>query len=240
VIYDARCEIGSGFDANAVATRLPAMPHDFGTMPLFDVRTGHGQHVMERTYDVIRALFEREAGLCWALDAQCYAIPVLTVPNIGQIPSISANELLALVLEQGSTFTYAAPQASIFDPLFKDVERLSNDLYEVVQSMAINAAAIPQAGRLSGDAVTAMRSPMQALLKSFAWPIKETLQRALEAIAKYRGEDVEIELTGMDDPADVDMEDMQAAVGSVKPEGEDDGEVAQRPEGDKSRNQSQF
>lgn len=219
-IYEALADLGGSFGPKDKARMISRSTHDFGRLPIFDLRASTSSWVMDRTFDVIKALFEREAGVTWALDAQCYAIPVLTLPNIGNIPTIFGNELMALVLENGSTLTFSAPPANIFEPLFRDIERLSSDLYETVQSMAINAAAIPQAGRLSGEAVDTMRKPLTTLLKSFAWPVKEALQRTLEALAKYRGEDLEITLEGFDNPSDVQMEDLKEAVDGSKPEPE--------------------
>jgi hypothetical protein len=211
-IYSAEKDIGSGFSSDQVAMLTGGKEHDFGVPQIFDVRSGRGQFVLDRIYDVIKALFEREAGITWALDAQAYAVPVLTTQDTSKVPSISGSELLAIVLEIGGTYTFSAPPATIFDPLFKDIERLSKDLYEVVQALAINAAALPQSGRLSGESVVQFREPMKALLASFIWPIKEAAKRSLEAIAKYRGENVKINLIGFDEPADVTLEDAKKMI----------------------------
>lgn len=197
-IYEAIKKIDENFQKDAIAQRvIGGMPsHDFGRPPLIDIRATHGQWLMERIFDVIKAGYNREAALTWALDTQAYALMVLHKED-KVAPKVYGSELMALLMGVNETVTFAAPESGIFEPLFKDVERLSSDLREVIHAMAINAAAIPQAGRLSAQAVAAMRDPMVTLLDSFAQPIEEAVLRAIRAIQKYRGEEnLEIELEG--------------------------------------------
>jgi len=58
-----------------------------------------------------------------------------------------------------------------------------------MQMMAKEAAQIPQAGRLSGEAVREMRSPLDALLQSMLWPVVDQFYDTIDAIKKYRDEE---------------------------------------------------
>jgi len=80
------------------------------------------------------------------------------------------------------------------------VERLKAALHEVVQTMSKEAANVPQAGRMSGETVKAMQSPMNTLLASFAWPQREAITNWVEAVKRYRNEEsMDIRLEGLDE-----------------------------------------
>jgi hypothetical protein len=103
----------------------------------------------------------------------------------------------AIVLGINEKIGYASPSSSGFEPSFKAIDGCKKSFYESLQIMSKEAAALPQAGRLSGDAVNAMQKPMEVLLGSFAWPIEDALSRLIEKLKVYRGEeDAEIYITG--------------------------------------------
>ena len=66
---------------------------------------------------------------------------------------------------------------------------MKNSLHESMQMMAKEAAQIPQAGRLSGEAVREMRSPLDALLQSMLWPVVDQFYDTIDSIKKYRDEE---------------------------------------------------
>ena len=101
----------------------------------------------------------------------------------------------------------------MYEPLFRDTERLKQALYEVVQALAINAQATQtQNARQSGDAKLIDREPLQTLLASFAWPIEEALLRLIEALKTYRNEeDLDVQLAGFT-PSDVTLDDARQVI----------------------------
>ncbi|MFQ5410416.1 MAG: hypothetical protein ACE5FI_18560 [Anaerolineales bacterium] len=169
-------------------------PHDFGELPIFDARITPDQWVMDRIADVVVSLYNAEAALSYALMMQAYAQPVFHLVD-SDLSKVVVSEAHAIRLEAGEKFEYVTPPANVFEPLASNIERLKSAFYEVLQAMAINAASIPQAGRLSGAAVSEMRDPMKVLLTSFASPILEVLWRWVRAVQAYRGdEDLQIEI----------------------------------------------
>lgn len=184
----------AGQRKNSFASLLERRPHGLGRCPVFDVRAPENIWVLDRVFEVAVALFNREASLTWALDMSAYATLVLKLMNT-KINQIVSTELAALRIEPGEDAGYIAPPGGIYEPLFKDADRLKGNMYEVVRALGLNVAAIPQAGRLSGDAVGKIREPMDVLLDSFSQPILEALARLLDALREKRGDDdVEIEL----------------------------------------------
>lgn len=175
--------------------------HQFGRLPVADVRAPDCNWVMDRIADVVIALLNADLDIAFALAQQAYAQPVLTLINRSpeRMNGLIASEMSAVVLEPGETFTYTAPSEKIFNPLFNNVIRLKSDLQEVIQTMSRNAASIPQAGRLSGSAIDSMREPLNTLLASFAWPDKDALNDWVRAVKEYRGEsDFDVRIEGLD------------------------------------------
>jgi hypothetical protein len=191
-IYEAITKKGQR--APTVATLIDTRANGLGTCPLFEVYSPENIWVMDRIYEVAVALFNREASLTWALDMSAYATLVLTI-DATQINQIVATELAALRLRPGESASYISPPGGIYEPLFKDADRLKQNLYEVVRSLGIDAAKVPQAGRMSGETITKMREPLDILLESFSQPVLEAVARLLDAVRVKRGdEDVELEL----------------------------------------------
>jgi len=125
----------------------------------------------------------------------------------------------ALVLEIGETAGFFSPNPAGFEPNFKAVDQCKQSFYESLQVLAKEAAALPQAGRLSGEAITTMQKPMEVLIGSFAWPIEDALNRLIEKLKVHRGEpgaEITVEGFGRVDVDDAEVEEL------IKGEDEDE------------------
>ena len=195
-VYEAVKRHGQWADQAAVLTEY--MTHEFG-LPVFEIRAGHGQWVMERIADVVIALFNRDASVCKYLDDS--AFQVLAISTQKQLDQIVAQDLMALSLEPGDSVRFLAPENGFYGPLSGDQDRLKQALYEVVQASAINAMATQtQNARQSAKAKQIDRDPLQVLLASFAWPVRDALERAKDQLAEFRNEAPDaIHLAGMDE-----------------------------------------
>lgn len=183
-IYQAEQEL-SGRWLKDAAMLSEVRHHGLGACPVLDARPGESMNIMDRVKSVAVALFNREASLTWSLDMAAYATLILTLDST-KISEIVSSELAALKLRVGETAGYIAPPAAIFEPLFKDADRLKNNLLEVVRGQGINAADLPQAGRLSGTAVRAMADPAEALISGLSDVVVELLQRTVEVVQRKR------------------------------------------------------
>lgn len=216
--YSATRKVNYPWPKDAKAILDETKPHGLDECPVFNIRVGENMEIFDRIKSVAVALFNREASITWALDMAAYATLVLTLDST-QVSEIVSSELAALKLRVGESASYISPAAQIFEPLFNDADRLKSNLLDVVRAQGVNAADLPQAGRLSGTAVNAMREPSDALLRSFADPVLEAINRALGAIAKKRG---------MKDTVRVVLDE------GVKPDGEEE-PVAESGVGGSSR-----
>lgn len=186
-IYEGRRRAGGGAWIDEHAKQIRRDAHGFDGVPLVDVKVPESMEVMGRCKSTAVALFNREASITWALDMAAYATLVLTLDQT-QISEIVSSELAAMRLRVGESAAYIAPPGGIFEPLFKDADRLKNNLMEIVRGQGIDAAKVPQAGRMSGDAVRAMADPAQAMMMTFADPVIEAIHRVIDGIRTERGD----------------------------------------------------
>jgi hypothetical protein len=217
VEYEHRKPRGTQDKSDAVAGRN-AQPHGFKVPPIFPIRASAEMWVMERVYDILVALFNREVSITWALDRLAYCLLVLNLENPDNISKVVAADTAALKLNISEKASIISPDAAIVEPLLKDGERLKQSLYEVIQSLSINAAAVQtQNARQSAQAKQLDRDPLQTLLASYTWPIKDTLMQAIEALKQHRREpDLQVEVEGMD-VFTATLEDLRAQIDKDDP-----------------------
>ena len=210
---DTKAEKGTTIDwleeekkARLIETRAHAMG-----IPVFACCYADGQWIMEGTFDVARAMFQCDANIENLRDKMSFRILRLILDR-NELGELVLPDLSALHLRPGENADFIGPDASLLDPLFKDAEKLKRDLLECVHASANNAANIPQAGRLSGEAVEKMRDPLKVLLWSFAWPVLDVFNKTIKHIARLRGEDPDaVEIVGLDD-YDVTMDDAEKEI----------------------------
>jgi hypothetical protein len=174
--------------------------HDLGICPLIKLEISHpGMHVMNRIDQILIQLYNRESALQFALDQGCYSLLVLTL-NTTDIGKVYASEVAALKLAVGEDAKFINPSTLIYDAAMKDLERSRTELARAVHGLSLEAAAKTQAPRATLGATKLQQGPMDALLASYAAPVKDVLLKAFTAIAVMRGEDPsKVELDGMDD-----------------------------------------
>lgn len=174
--------------------------HDFGRSPVFDViPSAPSMHVMNRLENPLISLFNRESSLSFSLNNTAFDQIILTLSS-SDINSLYISELAAIKLAVGEKFERVAPSSAGYDALFKDVERLKDDVSRTVQGMALSAAARVQAPRQSATAAAAQAQPMTALLYSYSSPLRDVLEKIIAALKRYRREDeMMVEVVGFDE-----------------------------------------
>jgi hypothetical protein len=230
--YEAYSDPDQPIEGSQKPAALIASPnggkHEFGCLPVFEIKAGTGQWVMDRIFPVVKSLFNRESALTYQLDKQAFSQLVLTLANSKRIGKIWSSISSAIILEAGENAGYITPPNTGFEEQFKDVDRLVKSLYEVVQALALNASATQtQNARQSAAAKEMDRDPLQTLLASFAWPIVSALQQWIEAVKKYRGDTFDVRVGGLDQFT-AKMEDLEDGKGEEREgdRGEEEGRGA--------------
>ena len=184
--------------------------HSFGRVPVFRIRLSHaGMWVMDRIAPILRALFNRESALTYSLDNGCFSIPVLK--RSGGVKELICAETNAIKLLPGEDFGFAAPASAAYQPAFDDLSRLREELARAVHGLALEAAAKTQAPRAGAFATAMQKGPLDAMLASFAAPVRDVLESAARAVAAYRKEP-EPTLSGFE-RFDSSLDDLAEAVG---------------------------
>lgn len=186
VCYSAtRKATAKNFPADAEAAQ-ETETHEFGFLPFFDFRCNDNQWVLGRCAEIIVELFNRESDLSSLISKMAWALIVLSLSDT-KIQDLTLPDLGAFRIRPGEGINFISPDANLTDPQFKDVERLKDSLAEVVQTLALNAVSSnvqrPVAAKTELD-----MAPLKCLLRSFAWPIREGVTRAVLATKRYRGE----------------------------------------------------
>ena len=169
--------------------------HGLDIPPLCLSRGTGSQWMMDRVADPVKALFNAELDLSFALAQAAYPQPYFVVNNPGRVQDLVQSEMAVFLLLPGEEFGYKSPDNSAFDSLFRNVDRLKVALHESIQLASKDAGSLPQAGRLSAEAIQKLQNPLETLLRDYTWPIRDMLMKALQAIKKYRGdENLEIDI----------------------------------------------
>lgn len=166
--------------------------HDFGVIPIFDIKMKHGQWVMAKMYDALIALYNRESCLTYSLNQIGFSVCAFNLEDT-DISNVYFKEVSALKLKIGESLGFYNPSPEITSPQFEDIDRLKKALYETVNTLAMQAlSAQTQNARQSAAAKKIDREPFQNLLLAFVYPIRDAFQRTIDALLKYRNEDKEI------------------------------------------------
>jgi len=222
VTYELCVDIGSPPESSSKpAMKVDASQHAFGRLPVFEIRAGEGQWMMEKLYPIVVQLFNRESAHTWQLDRQAFAQLVLTLEGDERVDGIFSGETEAIILRPGESAGYTTPPESPSNSQLKDIERLTKSLYEVVNSLALTTQT--QNARQSAKAKELDRNPLEVLLRSFAHPILTALRAWVEAVKEYRGEsNTEVSIAGMD-VFMATMDDVKESIGLEVDDGRETG-----------------
>lgn len=171
--------------------------HSFGRVPIVPIRIPESLWVMRRLDDTMVSLFNHEVSIRCYLESLAYPYKVFNTE--GSLERVLNAQLAAIHLRAGETFNYVGAPLGGYDALTKEREHQKKTLLEKLQTLAQNAAAIPQAGRMSGETVKAMRDPLQVLLQFYAQPYLDGLMNWIDMVKDYRRETVEVTVSGLDE-----------------------------------------
>lgn len=178
--------------------------HDFAEIPIYRTEGSKQVWLMDRISENVCGLYNAETDLAWVLSESAYPQGIINLESEARFQEIyNKSESNIWNLLPGEDYKVVSSTGTDFEAQFKNVDRLKESLHESMQMLAREAAAIPQAGRLSGEAVREMRTPLDALLQSFLWPILDITYEAIESIKRYRNEeDLGVWIEGLNTSAD--------------------------------------
>ncbi len=151
--------------------------------------------VMDRLADTALALFNRQSAANWSLDQMAFAL--LVIKSGKNIDQITADDIVALHLDQGDAAEFQAPPPAIFAAQQSDIERLKAELFAALHMMALQAMKDKGGNPASGDAKELDMAGMSTLLESFGAPMKDALDAVVKIIQAVRGETFPLAVHGL-------------------------------------------
>jgi hypothetical protein len=165
-------------------------------IPIVTLQPPPEMHIMNLISAPQLANFRKRAGLSWAIDRNCYAMPVFGVKNKKKPPVMGTGYYLMLAVEE--TLTYAAPPAAPFGVIREFVTELKDEIHRIAQQMARgvenNAASIGRSGasKQADDLAT------EIVLAGYGKHIRKAAKKTLDLISAGRGENIEHTVGGME------------------------------------------
>jgi len=185
VEYEIKYDKATPPSKDAVVACKSIKRHGFPRLPVVPLKIHQGLWAMQRMEEPALKVFNREASLTWYLNSIAFQIlTIVTDKPIDQIVDVSVG---ALNLGPGGSASFTAPQPGAADALFKDWENGKTNMYEVFQSIGLNAVGTQtQNARQSAEAKVIDRQPLSAMLTAYASGIRTAVEAAARLIAEFR------------------------------------------------------
>jgi hypothetical protein len=165
-------------------------------VPLFDVRVSDGLWLLNKAGLLQLEHFNKSNALSWALSMGLFATPVVYSDRTwNQI----LGEAYFIQLGPDDRFGWTEPEGKVYQIAAENLSRLQEEIYRVcyllAQAHGTQSSAAAQSGlsKLRDFAIT------QEVLRAYGDAIKDSMKRILRAIAIARQDDIQVDVSGLDD-----------------------------------------
>jgi hypothetical protein len=173
----------------------PANPT--GVIPLVELRLPAELHLLAHIADAQLEHFRKRNALSWAVDRNCYAMPVFHLKDARKPPPMGTGYFLMLGVDE--KLEWPAPPSAPFEVVASMTRELVQEIHRVVEQMALavdnNAAAA--VGR-SADSKNADGRATQIVLPAFGVRVREFEEKILDLVSAARGDALAWSVEGMD------------------------------------------
>ena len=196
-------------DEEAVAEALPPVEHNLGALPVIRLTLPADLWAMGKLEDPAIAAAQARGELTWALHQA--ASELLTITSKWGDSEIALGHGACLRLQRDKDgedkASYVGPSGVALDHLAKDVEASRDEVYRIVQQMALSADADAARQRLSGESKAQDWKATEIVLSSYAELVRDAMQTTLRFIAtRIRGEDdTNLSVAGLDGWSEEDL-----------------------------------
>jgi hypothetical protein len=202
IAYSAKSKPTSSTDVDEV--EAPANP--CGAIPLVELSLKPELCVLTHVADAAVEHFRKSNALSWAIDRTCYAMPWFFLKSAKKPPTMGTGFYGILGVDE--KIEWPTPPSAPFEVIRTNVADLVQEIHRVAEQMALavdnNAAAA--VGR-SGESKAADHEATETVLRAYGQALRDPLERALDLVARGRGETIDWDVSGMDvyDLADAKM-----------------------------------
>jgi hypothetical protein len=171
--------------------------HGFAGMnqvPVFQLRVSDGMWLMNKAALLQLEHFNKSNAQAWAISMGLFAMPVIYSDR--EWKSV-IGESYYLKLGSDDRFGWTEPQGRVYEIAAENLKRLKEEIYRV--SYLLNQAGGPQHFQQSGVSKQRDFTVTQEVLRGYGDTVKDFAKRVLRAISTARADDLEINVTGLDE-----------------------------------------
>lgn len=178
------------------AAAEPEVLHGFGALPVAWLELPETLHAMGRLHDPALAHLRADGDLSWALYRAAHALLCIKSEWDEGRPVLGAGYFLRLGKDDDAF--YAEPSGANFEILRRRVADLREELYRVLQQMAVGASSSTTRQAQSGESKASDWRSMEILLGALAGVMRSLIGETIRLVAKARGLDVQPTVKGLD------------------------------------------
>lgn len=185
------------------ATELPTIIHGVGRLPLVELALPEGLHTMGKLEDAAVAAMRARNEHSWALHQAANELLTITAKWADETTKPVLGHGYALRLNRDSDgedrAAYVGPSGVAFVHLEKDVEATREDLFRVVQQMAMAADSDASRIRSSGESKAQDWKALDVMLGAYRDHVLQAMGEVARLIAHVRGEELpDLAVSGLD------------------------------------------
>jgi hypothetical protein len=168
---------------------------ELGRVPLVKLEVSEGLWLANKAALLQQEHFNKSNALSWALHMGLFAMPVIySEREWHQI----VGEAYYIQLGPEDKFGWTEPEGHVYQLAADNLERLKDEIYRVCFLMT--QAAGREARNLGQSAASKQRDQMvtQEVLRAYGDLVKDFIRQTLRLIAAARRDEVEIEVSGLD------------------------------------------
>ena len=165
-------------------------------VPIFEMKVSEGLWLMNKAALLQLEHFNKSNALSWALTMGLFAIPVIYSEREW---NQTVGESYYIQLGPQDRFGWTEPEGKVYQIAADNLVRLKDEIYRVCYLM--NQAENSRGGYLQASGLSKQIdfSVTQEVLRSYGDTVKDTMKQVLRAIAEARQDEIEIDVSGMDE-----------------------------------------
>jgi hypothetical protein len=191
-------------------------PHSFGKVPIVLLKLPPGLWAMAKLEAMARAHFNQRNALSWGQLKTLFPMPVLKAAPPDPLDPISEDENRAKqrtgpgyiwVISKEDELEYFSPDAAPFQVAAADLDRIRDEMYRVLHSMALSIDNSGAALQRSADSKAVDQAAAAVILRTLGGLCREHVKYVYDTVAAGRGDELSepVDVTGMDNFEDVTL-----------------------------------
>lgn len=194
-VYETR----SGGDGKKECTLLDEGEHGLATLnrvPVYELGVSDGMWLMNKTASLQLEHFNKSNALSWALTNGLFAMPVVYSERPFEQ---TVGESYYMQLGPQDRFGWTEPEGHVYEIALRNIDRLKEEIYRVSYLLSQAGGSMSKDSALTGLSKQRDYTITQEVLRGYGDTVKDVIKQVLRAIAAVRGDEVAIDVAGMDE-----------------------------------------